>query len=244
MLKIGITAGIFPPDLTRNIYSKKYISYIESDLASYWLSFNAIPILIPKLPKNKLPLILEQLDGLCLQGGTDIAPNRYGEEVLNNWNGDSIRDHYEWEIVDWFINKNKPVIGFCRGLQFLNVYFGGTLFQDIPSQTNHKEIHRDYDAYDQHTHIIQLNKKVFWEKIGISQDIGLVNSLHHQGIKKLGSDLEVLATSVDGLIEAFYWKKVSPGKVMGVQWHPEFDRHSTKKLLPTNKIIEHFLSHC
>ena len=95
----------------------------------------------------------DTLDGLVLQGGNDVAPETYGETPLHpDWAGDRVRDRYEIELIDAFVRAGKPVFGICRGLQLLNVMFGGTLLQDIATQRPASRAHRDGSAFERHFH--------------------------------------------------------------------------------------------
>ena len=240
--KIGITGGLLPPDSKRNIFIKKELCYTEKDFANFWASFGVLPVLIPNLDKPYLDHFLSQLDGLALMGGTDIAPQRYGETALQNWHGDSLRDHYEWTILDWFVDKKMPVFGICRGFQLLNVYFGGSLYQDLPSQAASNIVHADKSLYDLNLHAIHLEKGALFDNLQLTKESNMVNSLHHQGVKRLADGLQALAYAEDGLVEAFYHTAYPEGKIMAVQWHPEFFYKAPQKLMDSRKMIEHFLS--
>lgn len=242
MIKLGITGGILPPDANRAMFSQKELAYIERDFANYWASFGVMPILIPNLKEENLMEFLPQLDGLLLMGGADITPQRYGESVLGNWEGDIFRDAYEWRILDWFVQNNYPVFGICRGFQFLNVYFGGTLYQDLPTQYPYQVKHQDLVLYDSNFHEIYPVVGELLDDLQICKNSNLVNSLHHQGVKDLGQNLTILAYSQDDLVEAFYYNLVPKGKIMGVQWHPEFFYKEKGLLSDSDSIIKHFLS--
>jgi putative glutamine amidotransferase len=186
------------------------------------------------------------MDGIVLQGGNDIAPQTYGEQPImdNRWPGDPHRDAYEIKVVDLALKRNLPVLGICRGHQLMNVYFGGTMYQDLQTQRPDARLHRDAETYDQLTHMVDIVPGSLLEKL---QGPGpqLVNTIHHQAIKDLGKDLEVMATSTeDGIIEAINWKGAPAGKVMGVQWHPEFfaNYKGPGKLMEANPVYDHFLS--
>lgn len=241
MIKLGITGGLFPPNEQRTIFQKKQLCYLEKEFANYWASFGVMPILIPNLSPQLLPSFLEQLDALALLGGTDISPLQYGEQPIGEWHGDSLRDEYELSILDWFVQKEYPVFGICRGFQLLNVYFGGSLYQDLPSQYSKQVKHHCSKKYDLHTHPINLVKNELLDELGVNKSAHLVNSIHHQGIKRLAKDLVPIAHADDGLIEAFYYNNAPKGKVMGVQWHPEFFFNAAEKFIDDKVIIEHFL---
>jgi putative glutamine amidotransferase len=183
------------------------------------------------------------LDGLVLQGGNDVAPESYGETALHpDWRGDRIRDRYEIELLNAFIEAGKPVIGICRGCQLINVAFGGTLYQDIPTQRPDAQPHLDMAQYDHQFHDLELVPGT--RLAGLYPDVhrAAINSIHHQAIKDLAPDLEVEARAVpDGIVEAVRWR--GPGYVFGMQWHPEFlaqrEWHDTQ--LDGHHILRDFL---
>ncbi|WP_162339745.1 gamma-glutamyl-gamma-aminobutyrate hydrolase family protein [Cyclobacterium salsum] len=225
MLKIGISACFMYPDPSRVVFGPKHLAYVEGDMFSYVSQEGILPVLIPDLPFHKLTGILAELDGFVFQGGTDLAPQSYGEEpiVSGKWLGDPYRDAYELRLMDYAIQHQKPVLGICRGLQLLNVYYGGTLYQDISLQVPDSIVHRDAKLYDQVTHKIKLAPGKTLEKIYPEKEMDTVNSVHHQGIKMLGEGLEVLASCrEDGMVEAVQASGVPNLNVIAVQWHPEF----------------------
>ncbi|BDS11731.1 gamma-glutamyl-gamma-aminobutyrate hydrolase family protein [Aureispira anguillae] len=244
MIKLGITGGLCSPDPNRNVFSTKQLCYIESDFANYWASFGVMPILIPNLSIETLPSFLAQLDGLVLMGGTDIAPSQYNEAPIGKWQGDALRDNYELTILDWCFKQDYPILGICRGFQLLNVYFGGTLYQDLETQQPSKVKHRDPLTYDLNLHPINLIQGELLDQLKMNRLSTTVNSIHHQGIKKLAPNLTAIAAAEDGLIEAFYHHQKPKGKIIGFQWHPEFFVHAQETLLNDRPVIEHFLSFC
>jgi putative glutamine amidotransferase len=243
MKKIGVSSCFLYPDVNRNVFGPKTLCYLERDMARYLSSDNYIPVLIPDLDKNNLQSFLEQLDGFVFQGGTDIAPESYNEKPISDgkWKGDKYRDEYELEIMHYAISNNKPVLGICRGFQLMNVYFGGTLYQDIATQKTDAVKHRDAQQYDQLNHLIEISAGTLFDKLFAEEQNPIVNSVHHQGVKTLGKNLDIFAVcKEDKLIEAFGWKGAENGKVTGVQWHPEFSPNSNKKLINEKHIIQYF----
>ncbi|MEX2565452.1 MAG: gamma-glutamyl-gamma-aminobutyrate hydrolase family protein [Cyclobacteriaceae bacterium] len=225
MLKIGISACFMYPDPTRVVFGPKNLSYIENDMAGYVTQEGILPVLIPDVPAYRLEPILSEMHGFVFQGGTDLAPEMYGEQpiVAGKWLGDIYRDEYELKILDFAIKNKKPVFAICRGIQLLNVYFGGSLYQDIATQNPLAIKHRDADRYDSLSHQLLFEKGKILERIYSNKGMERVNSVHHQAIKNLGKGLEVLARcKEDGLIEAVGYQGALEGKVIGVQWHPEF----------------------
>lgn len=245
MIKIGVSSCFMYPDVNRIVFGKKHLCYLERDMARYLSREGVLPVLIPDFEESALESFLAQMDGFVFQGGNDIAPETYGEEPIGLWKGDSYRDQYELKILDYALKHDKPVLGICRGFQLLNVYFGGSLYQDIQTQKPDAIQHRDAEAYDQLNHEIVFTEGKLLDKLHLYEMIRKVNSVHHQGVKELGKGLEVLAIcQEDGIIEAFLWKNTAEGKVMGVQWHPEFFYNSETKLIDAHIIYNHFLHFC
>jgi putative glutamine amidotransferase len=166
-----------------------------------------IPVLIP--PTADPELYAERINGLLIPGGADLAPSYYHEEMMPQVKPVAgQRSDFEISLLNEILKFRKPVLGICYGMQLLNVFFGGTLYQDIASQLaveiNHK---KDY-------HIIVVTENRFLEEGKFS-----VNSTHHQAVKEPGDNLSPFAYSTDNLIEAFYLKDYD--FLVGVQWHPE-----------------------
>jgi putative glutamine amidotransferase len=186
----------------------------------------AVPWLIPLLPDDEptLRAVFERLDGLFLTGGVDVDPSRYREERQPICGvSDTARDAVELMMVRWAMAEHKPVLGVCRGHQVINVAAGGALYQDVTAQRSQCMKH-DYFPHtgpytrDQIVHDVAVTPGSRLDSI-----VGLrtlrVNSMHHQGVKVLGSGLTASAHAPDGLIEGL---EGSNGQfLIGVQWHPE-----------------------
>lgn len=244
MIKIGISPCFEYADPTRPIFGPKTLSYVENDMAKYIAKKGILPILIPELNDERLFEILLEMDGIIMQGGHDVAPETYGESPIGRWKGDAVRDAYELKILDFAIKNNKPVFGICRGIQLMNVYFGGTLYQDTITQNKQVQEHRSAELYDTVKHPIQFEPDQFLAKIYAGIESPFVNSVHHQAIKELGNELEVYAMSEDGLIEAFGYTKAPEGKVFGVQWHPEFSHTLGNEIIDPDILLNAFYQHC
>lgn len=244
MLKIGISSCFEYPNADRPVFGPKTLSYVESDMMRYLARQDVLPILIPDIEEELQHKILEQVDGFLFQGGTDLAPETYGEKPIGRWKGDAYRDRYELKILDYAISRNKPILGICRGFQLMNVYFGGSLYQDIETQLPDANNHRSAELYDKVSHPIIFEPNLLLDKLYKDESHPQVNSVHHQAVKELGQNLEVYARSEDGLIEAFGYTKAPEGHIFGVQWHPEFFHTLEEKLIDADKIIDTFLSHC
>jgi len=245
-LKIGISACFMHRDPTRAIFKGKTLLYNEESLAHWAMKFGAIAFMIPSVaPAAKIALkdYAEELDGLLLHGGVDVAPESYGETPLKDeWKGDRIRDIYEIELFHAFKNLGKPVLGVCRGAQLINVAMGGSLYQDIATQVPDTRNHRDWNVYDQNFHEVEFSKGSYLEKIfGVGKF--KTNSIHHQSLKKIGNGLAVEAKSADdGIVEGFKYEGAS--YVCGVQWHPEFHDDADKSLLSGDALLKDFMREC
>jgi putative glutamine amidotransferase len=181
----------------------------------------AVPVMLSITEDEEdLSSLAEKLDGLLITGGQDVDPSLYGEGPHERLGPPSrLRDLMETKLTDAFLKVDKPILGICRGMQFLNVYFGGTLYQDIPSQFETDVDHNMEKPYDRFVHTVTIPKGTRLADILHPGKIG-VNSCHHQAVKALASGLTVSAISEDGLIEGIEHDDYS--YVLGVQWHPEF----------------------
>ena len=168
--------------------------------------------------------LLNHVDGVLFTGGPDIHPGLYGEELLDCCGSLAPeRDALEIPLMQKALEMDKPVLGVCRGFQVLNVATGGTMYQDLNIQhksSTHIEHQRTKpEERDRAMHTVNVMKDTPLQTFtgGLLQ-IG-VNTLHHQGVKKLGDPLCSMAIADDGIVESAYY----PGKkfAMGVQWHPE-----------------------
>jgi putative glutamine amidotransferase len=185
----------------------------------------------------------EWLDGLVLHGGADVWPGSYGEAPLEErWSGDRIRDEYDKALVTAFEAVGKPVFGICRGLQLLNVAFGGTLYQDINTQVPESFVHRDAGTYDLNYHSVDIRQGSRLSSLYPGVERVRVNSIHHQAIKDLADEFEPEAFSAsDGLVEAIRRKDAAKSYIAAVQWHPEFHRPGSDTI-DDGAILQDFLN--
>jgi len=248
-LKIGVSARLFHPDASSTAVNSKTLQYLEQSMAHWIMARDALVFMIPSVDKGgiihrsnvRIADYVRHLDGLILQGGADLAPETYRDQPLEPaWCGDRIRDEYELEVLHEFMQADKPVLGICRGAQLINVAMGGTLYQDIKSQVPAALGHRAPDAYEKNFHKIKIEPESGLARMYGSVRNGTVNSIHHQSIKALGSDLVVEAyAEPDGIIEAIRWE--GPGYVFGVQWHPEFLDPADQTVLSPMPILDEFV---
>jgi putative glutamine amidotransferase len=165
----------------------------------------------------------EDYDGVLFAGGEDVDPSFYGEARQH----DSVHDHrprdeFEFSLLDGALARRAPILGICRGVQMINVKFGGTLYQDMNEDAAPQFEHRQTDlgkSRQEATHSVLVTDPE--SSLGaIVQGACRVNSLHHQAVKRLGRGLKVTAHSEDGFVEAVESAEEYPF-LMAVQWHPE-----------------------
>jgi putative glutamine amidotransferase len=252
-LLIGVSARIHHPGMGEMPHSgvwTKTIHYLEQSVAHWLLAGGAMAVMVPAVDatsivqRSDLDLhdYAQALDGLVLQGGNDVAPESYGEQPLHpDWRGDRVRDLYELDLLRAFIAAGKPVFGICRGLQLLNVAFGGTLLQDIPTQRPQALAHREVGRYEHHHHVVEFVPGTPLAALFPGLARATTNSIHHQGIKDLapGFVMEAVCPE-DGLIEAV--RRPGPGYVAAVQWHPEFHGPGYPHTLDDRPILHDFLA--
>jgi putative glutamine amidotransferase len=185
----------------------------------------AVPWLIPLLPfdEDTLRATYERLDGLFIAGGVDVDPSQYGEEDHLCGNMDRDRDWAELTLLRWCLADRKPVLGICRGMQVLNVAAGGSLYQDIGTQLPGAIKHDYFSVSGNYPRDFLAHevRAVSGSRLGavFGGDPVRVNSMHHQGIKKLGAGVMASAYAPDGLIEGI--EGADGQYLVAVQWHPE-----------------------
>ena len=186
----------------------------DSERKSLWMlpdylegikAAGGIPVVLPiEMSEKDANRIMEICDGFLFTGGQDVGscPERDNPETL---------------LLSKALQADKPILGICRGLQFLNVFLGGTLWQDLPSEHPSEIVHRQGKPYGNPTHKVNLSGEL---KALLDTDILEVNTLHHQAIKDLTNGLIPMAVASDGIIEAV--RMDNKRFVWAVQWHPEY----------------------
>jgi putative glutamine amidotransferase len=259
-LLIGVSARIYYPGSQGPLPGvfTKTLHYLEQSVAHWVLSGHAMAVMIPAVTKGSIvqrsDLDLNDyaraLDGLVLQGGNDVAPECYGEAPQHpDWAGDAVRDRYEIELIQAFIDAGKPVFGVCRGLQLLNVMHGGSLWQDTFSQRPGTQDHRALGKYEHHFHEVAIEPGSRLAELYPGVKSANTNSIHHQSIKDLAPGFVIEARCpADQTIEAI--RKVGPNAkgcntyVAAVQWHPEFHEPSSQGTLDDSAMLQDFLAAC
>ncbi len=166
--------------------------------------------------------VLDLLDGLMLAGGADIDPASYGEQAHPE-TVDTVpeRDRFEIALVRAAIERDLPVLGICRGMQLINVAYGGTLLQHLPERFGHHEHLRVAGTFDGADHDVDLIEGTLAARAA-GETHHATKSHHHQGVDRLGEGLQISGSSaMDGLPEAI--EMGDRRFVLGVQWHPEAD---------------------
>lgn len=201
--KIGITSK-YDNSQGVNTISPYYAKAVEEA--------GGLPLI---LPYTRDPSLIEEyadnLDGILFSGGSNICPTHYGDKIQSNCGYiEYERDLFELYLCKTAAEKNKPLLGICRGCQLITVAYGGTLIQ-------HKEGHDQTEDKHVTKHTVNIAENTLLYSI-LNTDRTEVNSFHHQTVKNTG-DLSSAAFSDDGSVEAVYM----PGKkfILGVQWHPE-----------------------
>lgn len=250
-LLIGVSARIYYPGThgaLPGVFTKT-LHYLEQSVAHWVLSGHAVAVMVPAVTRDSIVARTDinlndyasTLDGLVLQGGNDVAPECYGEKPMDPaWAGDAVRDRYEIELIDAFVKAGKPVFGVCRGMQLINVMFGGTLYQDIPTQCPGAINHREAGKYENHFHEVQFEPNTRLAQLYPGLSRVTTNSIHHQAVKDLAPGFVVEARCPhDGTVEAI--RRSGPGYVAAVQWHPEFHQPGHPAHFDDSALLQDFL---
>jgi putative glutamine amidotransferase len=190
-------------------------------LAAVGVPEEAVQVVTP-FSEPPLHHLAPRARALLLCGGLDVDPERYGEEPLPHARVEVNveRDELEWRLLDLARDRRLPVWGVCRGLQVLNVYLGGSLWQDLPTQAPSQIDHSRSDTPDVLAHAVQVIAPDAPIGERLTRDVPLVNSRHHQAVRRTADGFLPVALSPDGLVEAAVLDR-DDWWVRAVQWHPE-----------------------
>lgn len=206
------------------------------------LAVGAIPVAVPQTSDEALlKEIISGCYGVILTGGEDINPAYFGEEPIPELGKvNDRRDTCDHAFFKAAMELDKPILGICRGEQVINVFLGGSLYQDLPSQTGTKLTHK-FDS-SQKPHTIVVDPTTNFGQVLVAnvpaparegaEDTAIcegpqdpcriaVNSAHHQGVKRLADGLRLVAVADDGVVEAYESAPGAPHSIIAVQFHPE-----------------------
>lgn len=204
---VGVTANLAVDEGNHSLRG----TYLESVKRA-----GGVPMVIPCVGPELVPVYGQKLDAIILSGGGDIDPLHWGEAALRGLGQvNPERDYFELALARWAVANDIPILAICRGMQILNVALGGSLHQDIRGgrQLHNQNAPRDYPIHD-----IIINEDTLLAEL-LGRNAVRVNSFHHQAVKEVGNGLKIGAFARDGTVEAI---EMGTHKfVLGVQWHPE-----------------------
>lgn len=209
-------------------------AYLDQPYYDYVRRYGAQPVpLVPSRLRDELAEQLDQVDALILTGGADPDPALWGEERHPEVSLlDPLRQLAEFLLYELALERQRPVLAICLGMQVVNVYHGGALHQHLPD-LGLAVTHRRSPGRAEHK-IEIVADSILHQWVGPREAI--VNSYHHQGVSRVGAGLKVIARSEDGLVEAL--TRPESTCVVAVQWHPERDADS-----PVSRaLLEGFIS--
>lgn len=200
-----------------------------------------LPFIIPIIDKGDLiNEYVSRIDGLLVPGGIDIHPSYYHEEKKEKLGiTSSIYDSFEMHFLERAEEKRIPILGICRGIQLLNVYHGGTLYQDLSYRKKNSLNHKQTDP----TRWAICHSVLFEEGSKLESLFGkslMVNSFHHQACKDIANNFKVTARAEDGIVEGIEDITDYP-YLVGVQWHPEGFVSKNDSNMP---LFVDFVEHC
>ncbi|XP_048129382.1 putative glutamine amidotransferase GAT1_2.1 isoform X2 [Rhodamnia argentea] len=238
----------------RTVRKNKFVDFVGEYHLDLIVAYGAVPVIVPRVSGVHMLLdSFEPIHGVLLCEGEDIDPSLYEpedaatglspeelEEIRRLHASDTAidreKDSIELGLAKLCLERNIPYLGICRGSQVLNVACGGTLHQDIEKEISRnfaqekRVAHINYEDYDAHRHVVRVVERTplhewFKDSLEDQRMEIMVNSYHHQGVKRLAQRFVPMAFAPDGLIEGFYDPDTynpEEGKfIMGLQFHPE-----------------------
>ncbi len=226
---IGISTEVDIPE--RIAVKRRYVDAI--------IRAGGIPYLLPFAENRQvLEVVFNLIDGLLLTGGDDISPSLYGETALPECGMVcQDRDSFDYRLLQLAHERQLPIFGICRGMQIINTFFGGTLYQDLSSQCSSDICHRPVDASIVSLHSIRCSKASRLYQATGKENL-LISSIHHQAIKDIAAGFKVTAFAQDGVVEAI--EATFAPNIWGVQFHPEIQ--GTENDIEMQQIFLHFIS--
>lgn len=196
------------------------VTYTQQHYVDAIQGTGGLPVVLPIDKPAAAAQAISLVDGLLLTGGQDVSPHLYLEEPAPEIGAYSPqRDHFEMALVHAALKTGKPIFAICRGLQLVNVALGGSLYQDVNYVKQSLVQHLQHVDETLGSHTIHIEKDSQLNQL--FSDKKVVNSLHHQFIKRVADKLVVSARTTDGMIEAMEGSSELASWFIGVQWHPE-----------------------
>lgn len=235
---IGICPGYAPPNPTRDFAPAGRIIFCDLNYTESVETAGGMPMLLAYTrDRDQMARYADMIDGLVLIGGTDIHSNRYGQEMLPTEQLPILeRDDFEFAFLEMFLERRKPILAICRGHQVLNVLLGGSLIQDIPSKLGPVH-HLQTPGSVSVAHQVRIEENSLLHRV-LGATVIDVNSFHHQTLDKLGSGLQAVGWSEEGLIEVI--EHDSHPYLLSVQWHPERMRSFEQQRM----LFQNFVAAC
>lgn len=183
--------------------------FARRDYSKLIAAVGAVPVMLT--PDTPLDYIIGHMDGVVISGGQDILPRLYNHQrtITHRIIEPAVRYRFEKKLIKACDKVGLPILGICYGMQILNVYYGGTLIQDIESMVPENIGHFETE------HEIRFETNFLGMR---EMEIHRINSRHHQAVDELAPGFKVAATASDGIIEA-----IEGHGHFGIQWHPESD---------------------
>lgn len=213
---IGVTPDCSRPDEASLPRYELRVHYADAIIAA-----GGLPVVLPYTDDVALvDAWLDQVRGVVVSGGAfDVPPEEYGES-RKPWCGPAKpeRTRFERLLIERALKRDMPVLGICGGMQLLNVVLGGTLYQDLRNELPEANGHEQEGPRTEPAHSIEVRPGTLLAE-AIGHATLMVNSTHHQAIRKLGEGVEASAVAPDGVVEAIECRGFR--YAVGVQWHPE-----------------------
>lgn len=225
---MDVVVGIANPgnSLLRKYFKRKYRKSIER-AGGRMVVLDADP--------SRAEEYVSSCDAILIPGGPDVDPSLYGEEREEKCGkANPVRDAFEPVLIRRAVEAGRPLLCVCRGIQILNVMYGGTLVQNLSGEKRKRHLSGGRHMA-RHVHAVSVRKDSLLNAVTGKERMG-VNSLHHQAVKDVGRGLSVSAVSEDGLVEGL--EIDGYGRCVAVQWHPE---HLAARDPVQRKIFEAFV---
>ena len=205
-----------------DLYKDENSSAVPRSYVDAVLQVGGLPVVIPLMyDDEKIVELLSSLDGIIFTGGEDFDPSYYNERPIPQMGKvNASRDGFDIKLLHLAVEQGVPVLGICRGLQLINIAYGGSLYQDLSAQYHDNSIrHRQRQPKEDASHSVIVEDNTEFSDI-VQQRMLMVNSSHHQAIKQVAPGFRVSGRSPDKIVEAIE-KIDSKNWILGVQFHPE-----------------------